>query len=460
MSITVINPYDLSKIETLTYNTEKEIEASLQTAFDLWKQKKLLPKIERIQILERLSQKIKSNVKSIAMLATSEGGKALKDSIIEIERAALGVDHAIAVLKTSHGEMIPMGGNASSQNKLAFTVAEPVGPVLAISAFNHPFNLIVHQVVPAVAVGAPILIRPASTTPLSCRLLLNMLYEAGLPKEYAKMILCSRENAEKLVSDSRLRFFSFIGSSKVGWHLKQKLQPYVHATMEHGGVAPAVVWKDADIDAILPGLVKASYYHAGQVCVSLQKLIVHEDVYTNLKEKFVAAASKLKVGNPALESTDYGPLISVDEKKRVLEWLQEVKGNIILGGSETTDNCISPTVVENPDRNAKVSTKEIFAPMVALYKCKNKEEALSIANSQELSFQSSIYTRDMDTALAFIKAFDCKTALINENPAFRVDWMPFGGTHHSGFGVGGIPYTMKDYTFDKQIIIQSKEIHL
>lgn len=458
MSIKVVNPYNLQTIETLPYTSAAEIESSLQRAFEIWKSKKNLSKAERIQILEKLAAAIKSNVKDIAKLAASEGGKALKDSIIEVERAASGVDYAAQVLKTTAGDMVPMGLNAASQYKLAFSLEEPIGPVLAISAFNHPFNLIVHQVIPAVAAGCPVLVRPASTTPLSCQLLLKMLYEAGLPKDYAKMILSSRESAEKLAADKRLRFFSFIGSSKVGWHLKQKIQPYVHATMEHGGVAPAVIWKDADLKAILPGLVKAGYYHAGQVCVSLQKLIVHQDIYNDVKQEFIALAKKLNVGDPLSESTDYGPMITTDERDRALEWIGEEKSKIILGGEVMHETCISPTVIENPDFSAKVSQKEIFAPLVCLYKVATREEALKHANSDDLSFQSSIYTKDTDLALSFARDFDCATALINESPAFRVDWMPFGGKHNSGFDMGGIPYAIKDYTVQKRIILQSKEL--
>jgi acyl-CoA reductase-like NAD-dependent aldehyde dehydrogenase len=458
MSIKVVKPYNLQPIETLEFTPDSEIEASMQWAFDTWKAKKIIPKSERIQILEKLATAIKANVKDIARLATSEGGKALKDSIVEVERAASGVDYAAQVLKTSNGDMVPMGINQASKNKLAFSIEEPIGPVLAISAFNHPFNLIVHQVIPAVAAGCPVLVRPASTTPLSCRLLLHMLYEAGLPKDYAKMILCSREAAEKLVADKRLRFFSFIGSSKVGWHLKQKIQPYVHATMEHGGVAPAIIWKDADIDQAVPALVKAGYYHAGQVCVSLQKLIVHQDVYTEVKDKFVAQVKKLKVGDPLDMATDYGPMITTNERDRALEWIQEEKSKVILGGEPLNDTCISPTIFDNPSHGSKVSQQEIFAPVVCLYKVKTKEEALALANSAELSFQSSIYTSNIDTGLSFVRDFDCATALINETPAFRVDWMPFGGKHNSGFNMGGIPYALNDYIVQKRVILQSKEL--
>lgn len=458
MSVKVINPFTLEPITTLPFTTDQEIEKTLDTAFQLWKTKSYISKVKRLEVLEKTSNYIKANSNAIATLATTEGGKALKDSIIEVERAAIGVDTAIQVLRSSVGEMIPMGHTKSSENRIAFSIQEAIGPILAISAFNHPFNLIVHQVIPAIVAGAPIVIKPASTTPLSCKKLIEILYQAGLPESHAKMILCSREKAEALVSDSRFRFFSFVGSAKVGWNLKQKLKPYVHTSMEHGGVAPAILCKDAEIDTILPSLIKAGYYHAGQVCVSLQKLIIHKDIYEEVKEKFLRLAKAQSVGNPLSKDTDYGPMIQLEEKQRVLQWLQEVKTHILLGGEEVHTTCITPTVIEAPALSAKVSQMEVFAPVVSIYPFSEIKEALQIANSEQHSFQSSIYTRDIDRALTFSRELDASTVLVNDHPAYRVDWMPFGGKNNSGFGWGGIPYTIHDYTVQKRIIIQSKEI--
>ena len=253
-----------------------------------------------------------------------EGGKPLTDALIEVDRAIDGVRDAVDELRVRAGREIPMGITPASDNRHAFTILEPMGVVAAISAFNHPLNLIIHQVVPAVAVGCPVIIKPAPTTPLSCIDLVGLLHEAGLPEPWCQTFLPETNDlAEVLVTDPRIAFLSFIGSSRVGWYLRSKLPPGTRCALEHGGAAPVIIDRSADFGRLIEPLVKGGYYHAGQVCVSVQRIFVHADLQAKLVDAFAARVAALKTGDPVLAETEVGPLITPHETDRVSSWIDE-----------------------------------------------------------------------------------------------------------------------------------------
>ncbi len=257
------------------------------------------PLSERIQILKKFIELIKKNKDFLAKQATKEGGKPLLDSIIEINRGTDGVESCIEILKTNSGDVIPMNIDKASSNRIAFTQKEPIGLVLAISAFNHPFNLIIHQIIPAIAVGCPVIVKPSEDTPLSCLSIIKMLNESGIPKKWCQFVMPeSLELATKLASDPRINFFSFIGSSKVGWYLKTQLAPGVRCSLEHGGMAPVFIENDAEINSTISSITRGGYYHAGQVCVSVQRIFIHEKIHRLFIEKLKESVESLIVGNP------------------------------------------------------------------------------------------------------------------------------------------------------------------
>ena len=253
----IVNPYDESHVGELELTKEADAFEALETAYMLYTDRsEWMPPYQRIEILEKAVALMEKNPLSLAQTAAREGGKPLTDSIIEIDRAINGVKVALGELSSFGGREIPMNLTTSSANRMAYTMREPRGVVVAISAFNHPFNLIVHQVIPALAVGCPVLVKPASATPLSCRNLVNILYDAGLPEDWCRMILCNSSVTEKLIADTRTAFMSFIGSSKVGWYLRSKLAPGATCALEHGGVAPVIFDRSADIDTAIPWMNK------------------------------------------------------------------------------------------------------------------------------------------------------------------------------------------------------------
>lgn len=455
----VLSPYDQSLIKEIPLIGKEEVEIALTTAYELFRdQSKWIPAHERIAILERTAEIMKTRIDDLTKTAAQEGGKPYVDSKVEVLRAINGVKIAAEHIGQLKGEQIPMGLTKASENRIAFTSREPIGVVSSISAFNHPLNLIVHQVVTAVAAGCPVIVKPALTTPLSCLALVNILAEAGLPEGWCQVIICENEAAEQLVVDERVNYFSFIGSAKVGWYLRSKLAPGTRCALEHGGAAPVIVEKDADFKEMLPSLLKGGFYHAGQVCVSVQRVYAHKSICDDLANQLAEMATKLVVGNQMDEKTEVGPLILPREVDRVEEWVNEAieaGAKLLCGGKRISDTCYEPTVLLNPPGDTKVSTQEIFGPVVCVYSYSDRDEAIKLANSLDVHFQASVFTKNLDAALDSVKKLNATAVMVNDHTAFRVDWMPFGGRDASGIGMGGIQYSMHEMTREKLMVIKS-----
>ena len=456
----VVSPYDQSLIKEIPLAGKPEVEYALKTAYGLFQdQSKWIPPYERITILDRTAEIMKMRIEELTTIAAKEGGKPFNDSKIEVLRAINGVKIAAEHIGQLKGEQIPMGLTKASEGRIAFTSREPIGVVTSISAFNHPLNLIVHQSVTAIAAGCPVIIKPALTTPLSCLAFVEILSEAGLPEGWCQSIICKNEAAEKLVTDPRVNYFSFIGSAKVGWFLRSKLSPGTRCALEHGGAAPVIVEKDANILEMLPALAKGGFYHAGQVCVSVQRVFVHESIFNKVAEGLSQLAAQLIVGDQMDPTTEVGPLILPREVDRVEQWVNEAvaEGAILLcGGKRISDTCYQPTVLINPPIEAKVSTLEIFGPVVCVYSYTDRDKAIEMANSLDVHFQAAVFTENLDVALDCIKKLNATAVMVNDHTAFRVDWMPFGGRDASGIGMGGIQYSMYEMTREKLMVIKSK----
>ncbi len=459
MKLEVTSPYDLSPVGELDYTPNEQVEGILETAAAAAQEP--LKKSERIAILEKVIELAQSRVDELAMTIAQEGGKPLVDALVEVNRGIQGIRCAIETLNVMAGKEIPMGLNAASEQRLAFTTLEPIGVVVAVSAFNHPFNLIVHQVIPGIATGCPVIVKPALTTPLSCQKLVGMLHEAGLPERYCQMAIVDNDGSEILVTDSRVNFFSFIGSARVGWFLRSKLAPGVRCALEHGGAAPVIVAGDAPISDIVGPLVKGGFYHAGQVCVSVQRIFVDNSLKDELVGALTKATNALIVGDPTKSETEVGPLILPREIDRVANWVEEAKtGGAITasGGEKISETCYQPTVLVDPPSESLVSTSEIFGPVICVYGYDSMDEAIGRANSLPVAFQASVFAQDIDKALYATRRLAAATVMINDHTAFRVDWMPFAGRRTSGLGIGGIPFTMEDMVQEKQIILKSPSL--
>lgn len=459
--ITVSSPYDGAELASVETVDETGVEQALQNASTVFNDRtQWLAADERTAILEKTASLMEQRFDELVKIAASEGGKPLMDSQVEVKRAIDGIKNCIECIRGEHGTEIPMQLNPASANRVAFTRKEPIGVVVAFSAFNHPLNLIVHQVAPAVATGCPVIIKPAEDTPLSAFLFVDLLREAGLPDAWCQPLLTTTHDVSgKLVSDKRNAFFSFIGSAKVGWMLRSQLAPGTRCALEHGGAAPVILVEDADLDDVLPLLAKGGFYHAGQVCVSVQRVFAHVSIARKVAERLSSIGGNYVMGDPLDEKTEIGPLIRHAETDRIESWVNEAvqKGAEVINGAKRDGNAFyQATVLLEPPMDAKVSTMEIFGPVICVYAYDDIDIAIEKANNVPFSFQASVCTKDIDTALYVSLRLQASAVMVNDHTAFRVDWMPFAGLKESGYGVGGIPYTYHDMQVEKMTVIRSK----
>ncbi len=462
LMLEVSSPYNLKPIKKVPLTGKSEAEKALESAHRLFKDKSSwIPAWKRVEILEKVISIMESCIEELTITAAGEGGKPYNDSKVEVLRAINGVKIAIEQINSLSGDQIPMGHTRSSTNRLAFTIREPIGVVVSISAFNHPLNLVIHQTVTAIAAGAPVIIKPALTTPLSCIRFMEILKEAGLPDGWCQCIICNDEVSEFLATDRRVNYLSFIGSAKTGWYLRSKLAAGTRCALEHGGVAPVIIEKDADIDELLPLILKGGFYHAGQVCVSVQKVYAHEEVAEKIADRLAKLAANLVVGDPLDKNTEVGPLILTKEIDRIDSWVKEslmLGGKLLCGGKQIGNTLYAPTVIYNTSEDASLSTQEIFGPVVSVYSYENLDDIIPLINNLPFAFQASVFSKNIDTIMNVATRINASSVMINDHTAFRVDWMPFGGRDSSGIGVGGIPYTINEMTREKLIVINSKNI--
>jgi acyl-CoA reductase-like NAD-dependent aldehyde dehydrogenase len=455
----VFRAYDRSSLAEVATNDANALESKLAAASRVFADRGgWLKPYQRIEILRRLAALLEGKRDEFARLIAQEGGKPLTDARVEAERAIDGVRNAAEELRNFAGREIPMGLTAASTGRWAFTTKEPIGAVVAISAFNHPLNLIVHQVVPAIAVGCPVIVKPASMTPLCCLEFVRLAHEAGLPEPWCQTFVAEdRALAERLTTDPRVAFFSFIGSASVGWYLRSKLSPGTRCALEHGGAAPVIIDRSADLPAVIGPLVKGGYYHAGQVCVSTQRIFVHADIRAEFEERFAAEVGTLRTGDPLDPATQVGPLIHPREVSRVESWLEEATsggGRLALGGERLSDTTLQPAILLEPPLEAKISRLEVFGPVTAVYGFTELDDAIEAANRLPVAFQASVFSRELAPALHAAERLDASAVMINDHTAFRTDWMPFAGRRQSGLGVGGIPWTMRELGEEKMVVLR------
>ena len=450
-------PYDGTLLATVDTADSGVAERALSTAYALYRNRDAwLSPARRIEILRNAAKCMQDRAEDLALGAAREGGKPLIDSRVEVARAIDGVLNCAELLRSEAGHVIPMNLDAASRGRLAFTQREPIGVVVAVSAFNHPLNLIVHQVGPAIAAGCPVIVKPAEDTPLSCYRFVALLRECGLPEGWCQALLTeSTAVSGQMVTDRRVGFFSFIGSAAVGWMLRSRLAPGARCALEHGGAAPVLVAPDADLEVALPKLVKGGFYHAGQVCVSVQRVFAHRSIAKHLAEGLSQLASQLRVGDPTARETEVGPLIRPKEVERVDQWVKEALAGgaqLLCGGRALSDSCYAPTVLLDPPADCNRSRREVFGPVVCVYPYDGLDEAIGRANALPMAFQAAIFTRDYGTAMRAYTRLDASAVMLNDHTAFRVDWMPFAGLRESGLGVGGIPYTFRDMQIEKLFV--------
>jgi acyl-CoA reductase-like NAD-dependent aldehyde dehydrogenase len=412
-----------------------------------------LPAHKRAEILVKVVAGLARRHEEAAQLICGEAGKPLKAARVEASRAMSTYTFAAVEARTLAGEMVPMDAAQAGEGKLAFTLRRPIGIVGAISPFNFPVNLVAHKLAPALAAGCAVVLKPASQTPLSALLLAELSEEAGLPAGWINVLVGSAsEIGDVLIEDERVRAITFTGSGAVGWQLKERA-PKKRVNLELGNATPVIVAADADLDVAAQKLAANAFSFAGQSCISVQRVYVERAARDRFLESFLPRVEALKVGDPADDDTDVGPVIDEDARDRILEWISEAGGEVLTGG-DMEDGLIRPTVIADPPRDAKVSCEEVFGPVCTVTAVDSLEEAVDLANGTRYGLQAAVFTPRIDTALGLAQALEFGGVMINEAPTFRTDQMPYGGVKDSGNTREGPRYAVRELTEERVVVIE------
>ena len=410
-----------------------------------------LPAHKRAEILVKVAGLIGRRHEEIARTISDEAGKPIKTARVEASRAMSTYTFAAVEARMLTGHMIPMDAAQAGEGKLAFTLRRPIGVVGAISPFNFPCNLVAHKLAPALAAGCPVVLKPASATPLSALLLAELEHEAGLPEGWLTVLVGpASEIGDVLVEDERVRLITFTGSSEVGWKLQERA-PRKRVKLELGNSTPVIVAADGDVATAATKLAANAFSFAGQSCISVQRIYVERPVYDAFVSAFVPKVEALKVGDPADEETDVGPVIDADARERILAWIAEADGEVLTGGEQ--DRLIKPTVIANVSDDAKVSCQEVFGPVCIVNAIDSVDEGIERANATRYGLQAGVFTASIDTALRAAERLDFGGVTINEAPTFRSDQMPYGGVKESGNTREGPKFAVQEMTEPRMVVI-------
>jgi glyceraldehyde-3-phosphate dehydrogenase (NADP+) len=452
--VEVRNPYD-GKVIGFTSNAgDIDIEDAIHASQKSFEKTKKLPAYKRAEIIDGVVCGLKERADEIAKIITQESGKPINDSRTEVKRTICTFQIACEETKRLGGKEIPLDIIAGSEKRTGIVRRFPVGPILGITPFNFPLNLVAHKVAPAMAVGNPIILKPAPKTPLSALILGEIIMAAGWPAGGINIFLCSNQKAEMLIKDERIKMMTFTGSAVIGWMLND-MAGKKKVTLELGGNAGVIVHCNADVDFAAMRCAVGAFSFAGQVCISVQRIYVHTEVYRAFLERFLEATSNLKMGDPMDELTKIGPMIGEDVAKRAKEWVDEaVRGGarLIIGGKRK-GNFFEPTVLTDTKPDMKVSCEEVFAPIVTVEQYNGFEEAVSKINNSRYGLQAGIFTTDIKEIFYAFNELEVGGVIVNDVPTYRVDNMPYGGVKMSGIGREGVKYAMEEMTEPRLLVL-------
>jgi acyl-CoA reductase-like NAD-dependent aldehyde dehydrogenase len=447
-ALEVKNKYNGKIIGTLPTARREDVDAAIAAAERAEDVMADMPAYKRAEILFRTATLIRERADDLAKTIAAEAGKALKFARAEVDRAVSTFTIASEEAKRLHGETIPLDAVPAGEGYFGFWTRRPVGVIAAISPFNFPLNLVAHKVAPALASGNTLVLKPASTTPLSALKLCEILMEAGLPAGAINFIVGSGGTVgEWLVTDPRVDKITFTGSPDVGRHILS-VAGIKKVTLELGNTSPVVVAPDADLDFVAKRCAVGAYYNSGQVCISVQRIYSEKQVYEPFAERFVKATEAMVVGDPLDERVDVGPMIDLKEVERVESWVQEAQtsGAKVLTGGKRDGMVYYPTVLSEVDDEMKVVSEEVFAPVASIISSDDFESALKQANNTKFGLQVGVFTKDIDRVFKAVKRLNFGGVIINDTPNFRADHMPYGGNRQSGLGREGVRFAMEDMT--------------
>ena len=451
--VEVRSPYDQSVIGQTYEATKADLEAAMAAAVRQFEITRRMPAYQRAHILRSVSHEISTRREEFSQSISAEAGKPIKTARAETDRAVFTFEIAAEEAQRVGGEYLPLDLMASAAGRWGMVRRYPAGPVAAITPFNFPLNLVAHKVAPAIAAGCTVVLKPAPQTPLTALLLAEVISGAGWPAGALNVRPMSNDVAARLISDDRLKILSFTGSSAVGWRLKQQAGKK-RVLLELGGNAGVIVHSDADLDYAADRCV-AAYSYAGQSCISAQRILVERSVFDTFVSKFVERAKKLRLGDPADEHTDIGPLIREDDAKRAEAWVQEAvsAGARLLCGGHRKGSLFEATVLTNTRPEMKVNCEEVFAPVKTVEPYGDFEEALARINASPYGLQTGIFTRDARLIFRAYDVLEVGGVVVGDVSTFRIDHMPYGGVKDSGLGREGLRYAIEEMTEPRLLVM-------
>ena len=454
----VTNPYDNSAVGRTWLATDAQFDAAADAAVAAAGPMRRLAAWERGAILAEASRMIAARRDEIGRQLAGEAGKPLKDALVETDRAAMTFQVAADEARRLGGEYVPMDLAPHGAGRLALVRRVPVGPVAAISPFNFPLNLTAHKIAPAIAAGNPIVLKPATKTPLSAITLAGIAVTAGLPPQAISVLPMPRTVGDRLVTDERFRLLTFTGSSAVGWDMKARAGKK-KVILELGGNAGVIVDESADVEFAVSRVATGGFAFAGQSCIAVQRVYVHSRLFDAFVARLVTAVEALTVGDPLDPATDVGPMISAGEAERIDAWVREAVGGgarILTGGRRLGGTLYAPTILANVPRDAKVCMQEVFAPLIVVASVDSVEDGVAEVNRSAYGLQAGIFTADIEHALHAFDEIEVGGVMVNDVPTYRIDNMPYGGVKDSGLGREGPRYTIEEMTEPRLLVINRR----
>ncbi len=444
----VANPANPDAPAGATYNaTPEQYEEAVAAAVAAFEVTRTLPAYERGRILRDISTGIKARREELGRLIALEAGKPIRDALVEVDRAVLTFRLGAEEAERMTGELIPLDLLPSSKDRVGITRRFPIGPIAAISPFNFPLNLAAHKLSPAIATGNPIVLKPPSKDPLTMLTVGEIIDAAGVPAGMVSILPMTRELGDRMVADERFKLLTFTGSPSVGWRMKERAGKK-KVVLELGGNAGVIVDQSADLDWAAKRSLVGAFAYAGQVCISVQRMFIHEAVWEPFMAKFLAGVAALTVGDPLDPATDVGPMVDANQASRTQRWVDEAValGGTVLAGGRADGTFFPPTVLTNVPPSAQVCSNEAFAPLVVAFKFADLDEAIERVNDSMFGLQTGVFTNDLAGAWRAFGELEVGGVIVNDIPTYRIDHMPYGGVKDSGLGREGLRWAMEDMT--------------
>jgi glyceraldehyde-3-phosphate dehydrogenase (NADP+) len=454
----VRSPYSGDLVGVTWQATRDQLEQAIVGAERAFATMRVMPTYERVALLEAMAAGLKARRDEVAHTIAAEAGKPIRDAEVETDRGVFTLKTAAEEAKRIHGEAIPLDLMPASKGRTGIVRRFPIGPIAGISPFNFPLNLALHKIAPAIAAGNTIVLKPPSRDPLTMLTFAEIVDAAGVPKGAVSIMPMDRAVGDALVEDPRFKLLSFTGSPDVGWQMKRRAG-MKKVVLELGGNAGVIVDTDSDLDFAVNRIKVGAFAYAGQVCISVQRVFVVDDVYEQFRDKLISAVETLKVGDPLDRGTDLGPMIDEKAARRTQSWLDQAvsEGARVLTGGTGDDQFFQPTVIENADPASLVCSKEAFAPLVTIAPVSSFGEAIRKLNDSAYGLQAGVFTNSLEKALTAYEQIETGGVMINDVPTYRIDHMPYGGVKESGLGREGLKYAIEDMTEPRLMVINRLE---